>query len=261
MALAVLGRVAEGFLLATDRILGSTEEPSARFSPDSTASMIFLSSSRPLGLLIWGAGSLGRNVSSEIAAWIEGPRSQEGQRTQQVAYGLARSLTQKARHRFAGLLPHLRPRIGFFLAGFEGDEKIPRDWVWEMKGEGRLPHPVRTGQPAEPQYGFNWRGEELWMTRLILGYDPTLLDLLEGAMALNREQLIFLFRKVELPLSYSAMPMEQAIELASWMIRTTLGLLHLQSYPRKWEWEIEAAIITPQGARWVLPQEGEKGGN
>jgi len=99
------------------------------------------------------------------------------------------------------------------------------------------------------------------MTRLILGYDPTLLDLLEGAMALNREQLIFLFRKVELPLSYSAMPMEQAIELASWMIRTTLGLLHLQSYPRKWEWEIQAAIITPQEARWVLPQEEGKGGN
>ncbi len=99
------------------------------------------------------------------------------------------------------------------------------------------------------------------MTRLILGYDPVLLDLLEGATAVSQDRLLFLFRKVEMPLSYSTMPMEQAIELASWMIRTTLGLLHLQSYPRKWEWAIEAATITPQGARWVLPRQEEKGGD
>jgi len=261
MPLAVLGRVAEGFILATDRVLGSTEEPSARLSSESAASTILLSPSRPLGLLIWGAGSLGREMSSQVASWIEGPSDREGQTTQQVAYSLSRSLQQKARHRFAGLLPHLRPRIGFFLAGFEGDKGIPRDWVWEMKGESSPPRPVRTGQPAEPEHGFNWRGEELWMTRLILGYDPMLLDLLEGGMAISQERLIPIFRKVELALSYSAMPMEQGIELASWMIRTTLGLLHLQSYPRKWEWEIEVATITPHGARWVSPRREEKGGN
>ena len=52
------------------------------------------------------------------------------------------------------------------------------------------------------------------MTRLILGYDPLLLDLLEEGIAINQERLIPIFRKVELPLSYSGMPMEQAIELA-----------------------------------------------
>ena len=258
MTLAVLGRVAEGFILATDRIQESAEKPS-EFPSESAASSIFLSPSRPLGLLIWGAGSLGRDISSQVASWIEGRRGQGGQTTQQVAYGLSRSLLQKGRHRFAGLLPHLQPRIGFFLAGFDGDEGIPGDWVWEMKGESLTPRPVRTGQLSEPQYGFNWRGEELWMTRLILGYDPVLLDLLESEAAISQERLIPIFRKVELPFSYSGMPMEQAIELASWMIQTTLGLLHLRSHPRKWGWEIEMAAITPEGARWVSPGGGEKG--
>jgi len=261
VTLAVLGKVAEGFILATDRILGSAEKPLAEFPSESAAGSIFLSPSRPLGLLTWGAGSLGRDISSEMASWIEGRRGREGQTTQQVAYGLSRSLVQKGRHRFAGLLPHLQPRVGFFLAGFDGDQGIPCDWVWEMKGGSSPPRPVRTGQPAEPQYGFNWRGEELWMTRLILGYDPLLLDLLEGEIAISRERLIPIFRKVELPLSYSGMSMEQAIELASWMIRTTLNLLHLRSYPRKWGWEIEMATITPEGTRWVSPGRGEKGGD
>jgi hypothetical protein len=99
------------------------------------------------------------------------------------------------------------------------------------------------------------------MTRLILGYDPSLLDLLEREVAISQERLIPIFRKVELPLSYSGMSMEQAIELASWMIRATLGLLHLQSHPRKWGWEIEMAAITPQGADWVFPPGREKGGD
>lgn len=98
------------------------------------------------------------------------------------------------------------------------------------------------------------------MTRMILGYDPLLLDLLEEGIAISQEQLIPIFRKVELPLSYSGMPMEQAIELASWMIQTTSGLLHLRGYPRKWEWEIEMATITPRGASPVSPREEKKGG-
>jgi hypothetical protein len=96
------------------------------------------------------------------------------------------------------------------------------------------------------------------MTRLILGYDPHLLDRLEAELAIPQDRLLPLFREVEMPISYSSMDLEQAMEMAAYLINTTLSLLHLRSYPRRWEWQIEMAIVTPEGARRVLPQEPQE---
>jgi hypothetical protein len=199
---------------------------------------------------------LGAHIFPEITTRIENPEEAGNPSIYQIAYNLARFLSHHGRQKFSGLRPYLRPRIGFFLAGFETDgEIIARDWVWEMTESLSPPRPVRTDRPDEPQYGFNWRGLEAWMTRLILGYDPLLLDLLESELAVTQEKLLPIFRRVELPISYSGMDLEQAAEMAAYMIYTTLGLLHIQSHPRQWRWEIEMAVITPEGARPVLPQE------
>jgi len=258
MTLAVLGKVPSGFILATDRI----EVPSKISVSDSFgeqgASKIFLSPERPLGALVWGAGGLGASTLSEIAARIENPEGAGQVPMHQIAHDLPRFLAQQSRRKFSTLRPYLRPRLGFFLAGFETEgEAVARDWVWEMTEPFSPPRPVRSDRPDEPPYGFNWRGQELWMTRLILGYDPFLLDLLESQLAIPRERLLPLFRKVEMPISYSGMDTEQAMQMAAYMIHTTLALLHLQTYPRNWKWEIEMAIITPQGARRVPSSESQ----
>ena len=139
--------------------------------------------------------------------------------------------------------------------------ETPSDWVWDMAEPFAHPRPLRTDRPGESHYGFNWRGLDLWMTRLFLGYDPALLRDLENEWAIPPDQALPLFRKVELPFSYSAMSVEQGMEVASFMIHTTLGLLHLQTYPRKWNWKIEMALVTPQGARWILGREGGETGH
>jgi len=258
MTLAILGRVPSGFILATDKTQGPPGMSTSDFPSEPEASRIFLSQERRLGALLWGAGSLGSHIFPEIAARIKYPEEVEKPSIHQIASRLAQFLSHRGRMEFSGLRPYLRPRIGFFLAGFETEGTVTaRDWVWEMTEPFSPPRPVRTDRPDEPQYGFNWRGQELPMSRLILGYDPFLLDLLESELAIARERILPIFRRVELPISYSGMNMEQAMEMAAYMIHTTLALLHIQTYPRQWEWKIEMAIITPEGARWVLPQESQ----
>lgn len=257
MTLSVLGKVPTGFILACDRI----QSPPGMSIPDPSrepaASRIFLSPERPLGILIWGAGSLGSDISAEIAAALGDQEKGQRPTIRQIAHNLAQSLAQKGQRKFADLLPYLRPRIGFFLAGFEAEDGPPTDWAWDMNEAFSPPRSVRTDRPGEPQYGFNWRGLDLWLTRLLLGYDPSLLHRLGARLAVSEEQLLPLFREVELPFSYSGMDLEQATEMARFMIHTTLGLLHLQTYPRSFSWEIEMAIITPQGAFWASPPGAE----
>jgi hypothetical protein len=84
------------------------------------------------------------------------------------------------------------------------------------------------------------------------------LNRLEAELAIPQDRLLPLFREVEMPISYSSMDLEQAMEMAAYLINTTLSLLHLRSYPRRWEWQIEMAIVTPEGARRVLPQEPQE---
>ncbi|MDH7499522.1 MAG: hypothetical protein QHH30_03965 [candidate division NC10 bacterium] len=260
MTLAVLGRVSAGFILATDRIEVSPDPFRPDLSGEPSITRILLSRKRPLGVLFWGGGGLGASTFSEISGRFEDWAEKEGSPLRKIADDLARFLAQRALPSFSSLRPYLLPRTGFFLAGFETEgEAVARDWVWEMAEPFSPPRPGRAERPEEPRYGFNWRGDqEVWMTRLILGYDPALLGLLESHLSTSQERLVPLFRRVELPISYSSMDLEQAMNMAAYMINATLGLLHLLTFHRQWRWEIEMAIITPEEARRVMPQESQE---
>jgi hypothetical protein len=126
--------------------------------------------------------------------WRETPLEGESL-LDEVSLRLARLLSRWGRRKFLGLRPYLRPRVGFFLAGFETQRGLQgRDRVWDLSEPfSPPPRPVRVETPDTPQCGFNWRGQEIWMTRLILGYDPRLLELIRSQFSLPEEELLPLF--------------------------------------------------------------------
>lgn|GEM_PF-3529302 len=261
MTLAVLGKVPEGYVLATDRIHRGPDFAYPGPPSEVGGDAIFLWPRHPLGALVWGASALGPSAVSEIASLVEETPLEGESLLDEVSLRLARLLSRWGRRKFLGLRPYLRPRVGFFLAGFETQRGLQgRDRVWDLSEPFSPPRPVRVETPDTPQCGFNWRGQEIWMTRLILGYDPRLLELIRSQFSLPEEELLPLFRQVEMPISYSGMDMNRALEMAAFMIHTTLSLLRLQGLPGQWEWEIEMAVITPQGAQRVVSTGPEETG-
>ena len=101
---------------------------------------------------------------------------------------------------------------------------------------------------------------ELWLTRLILGYDPTFLDMLQSDLGLAPQKLVSIARRVEMAVSYSGMGLEQAMEFASFLTQTAQGLYRLHAPRRGWKPGIEMATITSQGAHLISPRDNEEGG-
>ncbi len=260
MILGVLGKVPAGFVLACEGMDLAPETTTHLLPVAGGRRRIYLAEKRPLGLLFWGLEFVGSDISTETAARIQDWEEKASQPLSELVNSLARSLYERLKRIHSDGPPPFFPQIGFFMAGFEIGQDLGRDWVWDMSPLFSPPRPVRSGRSDEPQYGFNWRGQmELWLTRLILGYDPTLLDLLKSDLGLAHERLISIVRKVEMAVSYSGMGLEQAMEFASFLIQTAQGLYRLHAPRRGWNPRIELATITPQGAHLILPKEKEEG--
>jgi len=82
---------------------------------------------------------------------------------------------------------------------------------------------------------------------MIHGFDPNLIDTVRKALNLSAEQLSQLTRSLgrfEFPIPYQVLPLQDCIDLAISMIRTTISFQKLAVAPRGVGGPIDVAIIT-----------------
>jgi hypothetical protein len=220
-----------------------------------TATKIFQIGDKPVGVAFWGSGSIGTRTLNSLVAQFNRTKLPELQphecTVSTLAEGLFVFLSEFHKQTFGPLRedePDARDTIvGALLCGYSPDKYFGEGFefgvpfrkpeqVWDSPSDM---HPV-------------WRGQIEPLARLISGYAPQLLeDILPMLTEKLGEKGVDKFVGQYQPLAvFGAMPLQEALELVRWMLRTTIGYFRFAAGARLCGGEIDTALITPFGYEW-----------
>lgn len=104
-------------------------------------------------------------------------------------------------------------------------------------------------QPRNPDtFGMTWGGQLQIASRIVHGYDPVVLDITRRTLNLDDEQISrlgeALKREMEFPIPYPVLPLQDCVDLATFLIRSTVVAQSLAVGVRGVGGPIDVAIIT-----------------
>ena len=124
------------------------------------------------------------------------------------------------------------------------DEAYGKVFLMEIPGNP-TPQPRNEGRD---DFGMTWGGQLEIASRLIQGYDPAFLSALRDRLSLDEGAIQRLVQDVrpalEFRLPYNLLPLQDCIDLATFLIRTTITAQRLAATVRGVGGPIEVAVIT-----------------
>lgn len=132
----------------------------------------------------------------------------------------------------------------FIVGGYDQDEPYGRVFLFSVPSE---PGPAAQN-PGMSEFGMTWGGQLEIATRLIHGYDPVLPELLRRALNWEEAQVRALLGSLrphmEWRIPYQVLPLQDCVDLATFLIRTTIRAQGLSIGIRGVGGIIEVAIVT-----------------
>lgn len=267
MTIAVSLKVHDGVVLAADSAttMVDSANPQVALNVYNNANKIFnLCKGRPLGMVTWGAGSIaGQSIATLAkdlrmrfagedqanAAWALGPACTVEDVAKRAREFLFEEQYQAA---FPGSPP--KPEMGFIVSGYSTTGKFGEEWRFLVDENGNCDPPalIRAGDLP----GVSFHGQPEPVNRLVMGYSPDLPRALEamGKMSLADAQALLPQLKALLgaPLVQSAMPIQDAIDLAEFFVHTAIQWSRFALGAQTVGGQIEIAAITRhEGFKWV----------
>jgi len=257
MSIIVSVKINDGIVMAADSAL-------AFFYPTGGAGQIYQHATKimnlvkglPIGVMTCGSGSVGAASVDTLLKDLRGRLSAGGEDAldpgtytlASVAGAVGRFFSEKAAAADFKLFLLLR------VCGYSSGEDLPE--VWQVGvGGGASDEPICAQQREE--IGPRWNGELDAMDRLLLGIPPHLVDSLvkEGLLAPGGSDLAIprLVPHVSVPMILPAAPIQDAIDLARFMVETTIGFIRFAiDRPKTVGGAVEIASITKhEGFKWV----------
>lgn len=142
----------------------------------------------------------------------------------------------------------------FAVAGYNKGEAYGRVYGFS------IPDRPQPEEHSKKEFGITWGGERQIVDRLIKGMDPGLPGVLHDVADLDHEQIQKITRAVRDNLSYTfvyeVLPLQDCIDLALLLIRTTIDFQNLAIGVRGVGGMIDAATITQKdGLRYIQRKE------
>lgn len=140
----------------------------------------------------------------------------------------------------------------FIVGGYDKGAAYGRVFLFKVPGEVE---PVEQN-PGDDNFGMTWGGQLQVAARLIHGYDPRLRAILKNELELDEERLTSLFevirRHLEFSVPYRVLPLQDCVNLAVLMVRTTINALDLAVGVRGVGGPIDVAAVTrTDGLRYI----------
>ncbi|MGD0205019.1 MAG: hypothetical protein ABSB57_01015, partial [Dehalococcoidia bacterium] len=209
-------------------------------------------------VMSWGAGNLGpRTVESLI---LEFGRSSlpASDVVQDIAQALFGFLSPLYTAQFGSFPPDNQPVMGFFLGGYSANALLAEEWQFVVPADAA----VQQVRPAE-RFGASWRGIDRPFSRLFFGVDPEIKRrLLAGGVPQKLVDGVFNRKMWTMPVMLDSMPIQDAINFAEYILRTTIGAAEFEPGPPSCGGPLQVALIRPDtGFQWVaLPELHLRGG-
>jgi hypothetical protein len=214
------------------------------------------------GVLTWGAGSLQRRSMQNL---LEEFASTTGITTiKSASVALAEFMKKLYAQEYSE--PQSQPLLGFLVGGYDDSSPFAGQWGFELPG---TPSPVEVlpSVSNKPAFGAQWFGQTDAIMRLIYGYDPRLAQALknsgfDGAAVDTFFAPENLFAsKIPYEIIFDGMPLQDAIDLAAYLIHTVKGRFRFVVGPKVCGGPVDIAVIKRNSFEWIrqktLTHEGD----
>jgi hypothetical protein len=275
MSIAVLIGVHDGVVLAADSASTlSLSPPSGVVSPaggpplignvyDNANKIFNVVKGLPIGCITFGSGNIG---NASIGTLIKDLRKRltespqelnfkpESYTMESVAKILASFLNSECEH----LDPQARSKtnVGFLLGGYSVPGNLGESWSVDIT-QGVAQEPKQLRQPELP--GINWGGQSESLQRLLLGFSPNIFDVLaqvtqpaQNPAEMAQTLVPILASRLQAPMVFAPMPIQDAIDLARFLVHTAIMFARFLPGPNTVGGPIEIAAITKhESFKWI----------
>jgi len=250
MTICACVKVPEGIVLATDSITsvnsGTWEPKKVVIKTWSNQKKLFQVGSLPIGVMHYGTGKIGGCTIARFIREFKPPTKN----VKEVARLLSESVRAAYVAEYSRLTARMQPFLGLYFAGYSNHSCSGEEWDLQLPNDPQ-PCLVRKGL----MYGTSWRGADRTFTRLIKGYDPDMFNALVNA-GVNAKLLKKTVAKFEFHASYETMPVQDAVNLAVYILRITIGSATLftgaNAAPACGGPLQVAAILPDTGFKWLM---------
>lgn len=265
MSLAVAIKGPEGVVLAADSRVTLTAERKGQ-SPipvnfdNATKLMSFSHPHNHVGVVTYGTAVIGlRTAHSFIPEFEETEIGENRLNVEDYAKRLSefflkqwnqwsKNIPQKEREKI--------PPMVFIVGGYDIKAAYGRIFLFSIPFE---PEPIERN-PGTNNFGMTWGGQLKIASRIIQGYDPALKSILKELQNLDNDKVNELFKKIEerleFSIPYQVLPLQDCVDLAAFMIKTTINAQNLSIGIRGVGGPADIATITrTKGLEYITKKE------
>jgi hypothetical protein len=265
MTIVVTVRVNDGIVLASDSATSFFDDAGNVMKIYNNANKIFnLVREKPIGAMTYGAGGIGHTSMDTLSKDLRDKLTPEPVTISDAGYALKKNdytieeVAQKAlrffMERYQYAYPQAMPHyvLGYRICGYSAQSALPEAWeVRIVAGEGQGPDRLY----GENDYGPRWAGESEALDRLLLGIGSRTSDaLLQMGIDQPTTQGIVqgLLQRLPVPLWLPAMPIQDAIDLAFFLVDVASKFAYFSLRAPSVGGPIEVATITKhEGFKWI----------
>lgn len=233
MTIVVAVKVNDGLVLAVDSAVavhgGPAGQPPGVLKTYDYGRKLSHIKDYPIGTLSWGISLLGsRTIESLINEYeFSLPRASDedaqGFKVREIADNLRTFLLERYEAQYGPLSPGSQPSLGVLVSGYSDGAYFPEQYLFEFPATPDLQVRRPDKENGEPDFGVDWFGLTDAITRLIKGADPRLREALAERLQVSTEEAWQLLAQFEYPIAFEGMPLQDAIDLAVYLVEMTIG--------------------------------------
>lgn len=271
MTIAVALKVHDGLVLAADSastLMGRTPEGGASgvINVYNTANKIFnLRKGSPIGAVTWGSGSIGPASISTLAKDLRHRFSDENNpdwvldinsySVQDVADKVRQFMYEEHYVREFDGAPY-QPPLSFLVGGYSSGSRLAEAYHVEIEEGGNCSVPQLVSGTDDAEAQVFWEGQPEAIDRLLRGYSSALPDILTGDLGVPATDIgpamEVIEHRLSTPLVHAAMPIQDAVDLAEFLVNLTIGYSRFSPGAPTVGGPIEIAAITKhEHFKWV----------
>ena len=256
MSLAIVINSPEGLVLASESRLLLTADTidgqRIQVSFDNATKLFsFAEPYHRIGTVTYGAGAIGLRSALSYLPEFEASLKVQDLKVEQFAEKLRSFYKEQW-----DLLPTSgipQQPLQFFVAGYDEDEPYGKSYEISIP---LMPQPAC--RHDKNQFGILWGGQRNIVDKIIKGYDAGILAVIKNELDLDDDQIGALEKRLnqfELSIPLKAMPLQDCVDLAIFIIKTTIEAQRLTLGIRGTGGPIDVAVINRDGLRYIQKKE------
>lgn len=254
MSLGIAFKGPEGIVLAADSrvtLTGQMQQPNqpAVLIPstyDNATKLLRVKGQDHVGAVTYGVGAIGQTEPRTAHSYIPEFEQELGDADRLTVQDFSSRLSQFFLKKWQDQnMPTIQGQdMAFLVGGY--DQGAPYGRVFEFFIPS-LPTPVERNSGIG-QFGLVWGGQREYADRLIQGFDDRLPELAKGFLSFDdqkREGLrLHLKAQLQAPVPFAFLPLQDCVDFAIFLIRTTITMQHWIVGIRGVGGAIDVAVIT-----------------